>query len=239
MTAEQSPVPRGGWTIERAEQLLGSLTGVLSVRIVAQPGGDIQEIHLLTTEEVSPKQTVRNVESALLAQLDLEVDHRKISVARTSEGGADADEAERFLQAVPGRTAEERILFVGHQTESQRAHRVRMRVAVEWKGERFEGETEGTDLPRTRLETTAEATLRAVAAAVADTTETSGRFTLALDGVKQMDAFERRYVLVAVHAITDREVTPLSGAAGVTDAADRAVILATLQATDRWVRGRV
>lgn len=235
MGAESTPVPRGGWTIERAEELLGSLTGVVSVRIVAQPGGDIQEIHLLTTEEVSPKQTVRNVESALLAQLDLAVDHRKISVARTS-GGEGGDEPSRFLQAVPSRT-EERLLFVGHQTESQRSHSVRMSVAVEWKGERYEGHAEGTDLPRSRLETVADATLRAVEAAMAD--DERGGFTLALDGAKLIDAFERRYVLVAVHAITDREVTPLSGAAGVSDAPDRAVILATLQATDRWVRGRV
>lgn len=235
MGAESTPVPRGGWTIERAEELLGSLTGIVSVRIVAQPGGDIQEIHVLTTEEVSPKQTVRNVESALLAQLDLSVDHRKISVARTTEV-AGSGESARFLQAVPSRT-EERLLFVGHQSESQRSHSVSMTVAVEWKGERYEGCAEGTDLPRARLEAVAEATLRAVEAAMTESER--GGFTLALDGVKLIDAFERRYVMVAVHAITAREVTPLSGAAGVVDAPDRAVILATLQAIDRWVRGRL
>jgi hypothetical protein len=111
---------------------------------------------------------------------------------------------------------------------------------VEWKGERYEGEAAGTDLPRTRLEAVASAPLRAVEAALtAHDEELRGDFTLALDGVKLLDAFERAYVLVAVHAITGREVTPLAGAATVADAPDRAVILATLQATDRWVRGRV
>ena len=42
-----------GWTIQRAEDLLSSLPGILSVRIVARPGGEIDEIHLLTTTEVS------------------------------------------------------------------------------------------------------------------------------------------------------------------------------------------
>ncbi|HEX9886542.1 MAG TPA: hypothetical protein VGA70_08645, partial [Longimicrobiales bacterium] len=73
----------GGWTIEGAEALLGSLTGVVAVRVVAKPGGEVEEIHLLTTDEVSPKQTVRNVESALLAHFNLHVDHRTISVAQT------------------------------------------------------------------------------------------------------------------------------------------------------------
>ena len=53
------PAERGGphlWTIEEAERLLSSLTGVLSARIVARPGGDVEEVHLLRTESVSPKQ---------------------------------------------------------------------------------------------------------------------------------------------------------------------------------------
>ncbi len=64
---------------------MASLPGIMSVRIVARPGGDIEEIHLLTTTEVAAKQTVRNVESALRAKFHLEVDHRKISVAQSSD----------------------------------------------------------------------------------------------------------------------------------------------------------
>ena len=38
---------------------------------------------MLTTAEVTPKQTVRNVESALIAHLGMRVSHKKISVATT------------------------------------------------------------------------------------------------------------------------------------------------------------
>ena len=66
-----------GWTIERAEKLLNSLVGVVSARVVARPGGSVEEIHLLATSDLTPKQIVRNVESALLAQLDVgEVSYR-------------------------------------------------------------------------------------------------------------------------------------------------------------------
>ncbi len=237
--------PEAGWTIQKAEDLLRSLPGVLSVRVVARPGGQIDEIHLLTTEEVTPKQTVRNVESALRARFNLRVDHRKISVARTAETSRKEPETvapvlvERFRPPPGGR-----ILFRRHQVETERAHRVKAEVALDWDGDEYRGSARGADLPRARLETLAQATLRAIEAALEAAAEEGvheepREVTLALDGVKTVDAFDRRFVLVAVNAIHDRAVATLSGAAPVEDSPDLAVILATLQATDRWVRGRL
>src|ERR1043165_5431069 len=70
-----SPSPIAGTLlpIQRAEELLGTLPGVISARIIAGPTGEVDEIHLLTTAELTPKQTVRNVESALLAHLGMRV----------------------------------------------------------------------------------------------------------------------------------------------------------------------
>lgn len=242
MGAETSQFPsQDGWTIDRAETLLATLPGVLSARLVARPGGQIDEIHLLTTEEVSPKQTVRNVESALLAHFDLSVDHRKISVAQSQEKGVAEAVSEEAPGPAPAREApEERILFLGHQAESE-SSRLKAQVSVEWRGERFSGEAVGADLTRSRLETLANATLRAVEEAVGPEISDQGGegVALALDGVTMLDAFDRGFVLVAVHALRGRNVTALAGAAGIDDSPDRAVILATLQATDRWLRGRV
>lgn len=69
--------------IRRAEELIATLPGVLSVRIVPSEAGAIDEVHVLTTDVIAPKQTVRNIESALIAQLGLRVNHRKISIATT------------------------------------------------------------------------------------------------------------------------------------------------------------
>ena len=235
------------WTIHGVEKLLRSLTGVVSVRLVATPGsGEIEEIHVLTTDEVTPRQTVRNVESALLAHFDLEIDYRKISVAQTSNPEAVGAEEKAKDNGAPVRTVvhplpgapESRILFLGHQVETQRSQRVRMAVALEWQGHRFEGEAAGPDVARGRLETIANASLRAIETAVS-ATESAGDFNLTLDGVKVLDVFDRDYILVAVHAISGRQVTHLSGSALVEDTPDKAVIMSILQATDRWVRGRL
>ena len=272
-----------GWTIEAAEDLLRSLKGVVSARIVAKPNRDVEEIHMLTTSDVSPKQTVRNVESALLAHFDLEVDHRCISVAESSDFRAPRPLQEMVAEAaaaavqqqqpaevpepeeeafweVPASTPEPparfvapapppkpfsheesdaRILFHGHRIETQRGRRLRMVVTIEWLGEIYEGETTGADMPRGRLETVASATLRAIEKLILGELGERRAPVLALDGAQVVNAFDREYALVAVTAMTDRDSVALSGSASVMDSAERAVILATLQAADRWVRGRL
>ncbi|WP_156799026.1 hypothetical protein [Gemmatimonas aurantiaca] len=77
--------------IRRAEELIQTLPGVLSVRIVPSETGAVDEIHVLTTDQVVPKHTVRNIESALMAQLGLRVNHRKVSVATTLDAPRIAD----------------------------------------------------------------------------------------------------------------------------------------------------
>jgi hypothetical protein len=233
-----------GWTIQRAEDLLASLPGILSVRIVARPGGEIEEIHLLTTTEVSAKQTVRNVESALKARFHLEVDHRKISVAQTSDPPPPKKEPEArkpvlIEKITPSLGA--RILFRRHQVEMERARTVKVAVSLEWEGTEYVGDAVGTDLSRSRFEAVARATISATQKIVGMLREGTSKpeVTLTLDGVQMVEAFDRSYILVGVNAICDREIAHLAGASAVEDTSDRAVILATLQATDRWVRGRL
>ena len=237
MTAPQNERVR--WTIQEAERLLLSLPGVVSARVVGRPGGDVDEIHLLTTTEIKPKQTVRNVESALLAHLDLPIDHRKISVAQTSESRQDLPEPGLPVHIMPPPKAHEsRLLFYGHQMESERSNQVRHKVEIEWQGERYVGEASAADLMRPKLEAVATATLRAVEAALAENLEDNRQSpTLSLDGVKIIEAFDRKFVLVAVHAMAGRNLSRLAGTNVADESMDRAAILATLQATDRWVRG--
>lgn len=238
------PEAQARWTIQEAERLLVSLNGVLSARVVARPGGDIDEIHLLTTDDIKPKQTVRNVESALLSYFDLAVDHRKISVAQTDEqrpsGHGFEDEPSVEILPVPEPSvAESRLLFVNHRMETEQSNRIRHQVDIEWDEDLFTGDAVAADVPRAKLEAISGATLRALELAAQSRTDDERRgITLALDGVKVVDAFDRTFVLVAVHAINGRHITALSGATPVTGSPDRAAIMATLQATDRWVRGQ-
>ena len=282
MTApsERSPASIATFRAQKAEELLSSLVGVISTRVVLDDEGGIDEIHVLSTSDISPKQAVRNVESALLAHLDLAVDHRRISVAQ-AEPGAEVAEGPSSGSppppgppepspppSVPGHepsngprrrpwispatsagqpggapepTGSGRFLFVGHQVTSQRSQRVETRVTLEWRGRQYEGSAWTPDLARPRLEAMADATLRAMEQAIqADDDE--GRWpdgSLNLEGVSLVEAFGRQYVLVSVHALQGGRTTALAGAVAVGDNAEASVALATLQATDRRIRGMI
>ncbi|HEX7980185.1 MAG TPA: hypothetical protein VF461_16365, partial [Gemmatimonadaceae bacterium] len=170
-----SPIAGTLLPIERAEELLQTLPGVLNVRIVSGPTGEVSEVHILTTTEVSPKQTVRNVESALLAHLGMRVSHKKISVA-TSEGpAAEAFRAARLATPAMGtpilqpvvqqpdegpmtaQSARRRLYFEDVEVRRSRTSGMMCRVTLRHGEEIFVGEAEGVESDRLRTETAARA----------------------------------------------------------------------------------
>ena len=212
--------------LQKAEALLGELTGVASARIVADPEGNIQEIHVLTDHRVAPKQTVRNVESALLAQLGIKVDHRKVSVAQT-QGAAEGTAAK--IIGIGQLTGVRRYLFEGYEFERKMPHNIVCRVRLRLDEEEFVGVAEGTDIERGRLNAAAQAVLSALEQAE------ENEVGFALDGVKLIDAFDLPVVVAAIYGLSGRTRTYLAGAAPVNESPEHAAILATLKATNRWI----
>jgi hypothetical protein len=131
------------------------------------------------------------------------------------------------------------IAFLGHNIEAERAQRVKITVAVGWNGQRYEGTFVTADVSRSRLNAFASATLDAVQAVVRAAREAGLRVggDLSLDGIREVEALGRKFVLVSVHAVEGPGVQTLAGTAVVEESPERAVVMATLQATDRWVRG--
>jgi hypothetical protein len=238
---EASPIAGTVLPIVRAEVLLVTLPGVLNARIIPGPTGEVSEVHVLTTTEVSAKQTVRNVESALLAQLGMRVNHKKISVA-TSEGpAADAIRAARMTLPVgpkaavdeppppPVKSTKRRLYFEDVEVRRSRAMGVSCRVTIRCGYELFVGESSGRESDRMRIETSARAAVTAVAQA-----DTEGR-ALLFEGAKIIEAFERQFVFVALMTRSGRETALLTGSAEVKDGVETASVLAVLDATNRWV----
>jgi hypothetical protein len=83
------------------EATLGRLPGVQAVRVVTGPDAAPTEIHVLASRDKTPKQLVRDIQSASMAQFDLEIDHRIISVVQFDdpEGPAGSPHATRVLIA--------------------------------------------------------------------------------------------------------------------------------------------
>ena len=263
LTHDQGDGPQSHWTVEEAEGLLRRLEGVISARIITDRKGQVEEVHLLTSAAVQPKKTVRNVESALRAHFDLTVDHRKVSVAQTraqpdypkpAQPTATGEKKPTPPPPVASEpvhgvnqgviespwgdpssdsTAGPRLVFVRHRQDRARSKKLRMTVELEWAGNRYKASADALDLPRQRLEATAEATLGAVRQFLAGT---GARISLDLDGVEVVQALDHRYALVSVHGLVDGRFSPLTGVVSMSDDPEQAVILATLRATERPVR---
>src|SRR5687767_13952616 len=145
-----SPIAGSVLPIKRAEELLATLPGIIAARIVASDTGAVDEIHLLTTTEVTPKQTVRNVESALIAHLGMKVDHRKISVATSVETKRPEQKPEVADSPVQegGRDTRRRLYFEDVEVRRSRSKGVMCRVTLRKGDESYIGEAEGVESER-------------------------------------------------------------------------------------------
>ena len=217
------------WGVRRAENLLTSLEGILSARVVTTPQGEVSEVLILAQAGLQAKQLVRNIESALLAQLGLKVDHRKISIAQTAEV--------RPIEALEKDVVRDRMLQRALLFESmsvspaKRPHRLAITVTLSFRGQTETGEEEASDTPRSRVEGAAKASVAVIDRLLTD-------FSIALEGAKIVDAFDREFAFVAVQGLGGRETSLLTGSAEIKESAERAAVFAVLDATNRWTEAR-
>jgi hypothetical protein len=217
------------WGVRRAENLLTSLEGILSARVVTTPLGEVSEIHILAAGGQTPKNVVRNVESALLAHLGVRVDHRKISIAQT----ADVKPLEALDRgAVRDRARQRAVLFDELALSTvPKMRRVMATVSLTCDGRTETVVEEGPDTARNKLETSARAAVGALGLLFEEG-------ALALEGAHQVTMFDRAYVMVGVLSIGGRDTHLLVGTAEVRESAEHAAVYAVLDATNRWVTAR-
>lgn len=102
-------------SIAAIEQTIKRLRNVLSVRVAGNGQGTVDEIHVLIDNQRNPKQVGRDIESALMSELGLRIDHRKISIAQVREGEGRGTEPRLQLAniqfSVDRRTAQARVLL--------------------------------------------------------------------------------------------------------------------------------
>ncbi len=217
------------WGVRRAENLLTTLEGILSARVVTTPLGEVSEIHILAQSGLAPKQLVRNIESALLAHLGLKVDHRKISIAQTAEVRP-IETLERG--AVREKAMQRQVLFENLTLgPGRRPQRVQVAVTLSCNGRMETAEEEAPDTLRGRVEAAARS-------AVGVLDRLLEKHSVALEGAKIVEAFDRTVVFVAIQGVGGRESHLLTGTAEMRESPERAAVFAVLDATNRWTEAR-
>ena len=194
------------------ESIICRLRDVIAVSVVPDNEGAISEIHVLSGSNRSPKQVVRDVESALMARLGVAIDHKKISVAQVDDGSRSYDHSRLKFSDVS-------ISLNGTRTEAT------VRLAKD--GAIYSGSASGMSSPSSQMKLIASATLRAI--------EDSGMsaFSVVLEDVTEIPMGSRRIALVLINMVTDRGEELLTGSAIIKQDLWKGVVNATLDAVNR------
>lgn len=199
-------------TLDDVESVICHLRDVISARVVAGENGEIDEIHVLTEGSRTPKQVVRDVESALMAKLGVQLDHRKVSVAQVQGNGKKEQGRLRFSDVS--------ISMDGSKAEAT--------VRLARNGDLCAGSASGLNSSANQLRSIATATLRAV--------ENSG----AVDGTMVIEDMNtgliiggKTVVVVLINVVTNRGEEYLTGSSIVRQDLWKAAVNATLDAVNR------
>ena len=143
------------------------------------------------------KQLVRNIESALLAQLGLKVDHRRISIAQTADVKP-IEALERDTGAGQGAPVRGAVREREAWRRGKRPHRLSITVTLSFRGTTETADEEISDTPRSRVEGAAKAAVTVIDRLLSD-------FSVALEGAKIVEAFDRNFAFVGVQELGGRE----------------------------------
>ncbi len=201
------------------ESVVTRLRGVNSARVVADDRGNITEIHVVADETRHPKQVSRDIESAVLSQLGLRIDHRIVSIAQMRGG----------REAVP----DVRLKFLGIDYSLDRTT-ARARVTVGCGDDSFSGISSTSispDLDREKL--VAKATLEAVEEFLRASGMANGSPAFELRDYTHVNGEGNPLVIATIRLLGGRRDEDLVGSALVRDDPWRAAASAVLDALNR------
>ncbi len=197
--------------LEECQNLLCKLPGILGTKMVLGEDGTVQELHVLSSKARTPKQLSRDIQSALIAGFGCAVDHRVISIAQVE-------------MDLPGGVACPRLICSGVTTAMADGHCSAL-VVLRAEGREYTGESQGSNLPFSRNQMIAAATLKAIHAFM------GGEELFTVVDVRQTSVADRQAVLVAVALTGNGEM--LLGAVCDQSDLNLAIVKATLDAVNR------
>jgi len=200
------------------ETALSQVAEIRAARIVSSDAGVIQEIHVLADPSKSPKQLVRDIESTIMAQFGIPIDHKKVSIAQLGRESLPPEDDKTALHA------RARIHSVHTDVMGVRAVST---VTLELEGDMYVGTAEGPASTTGRRRLVGQATLNAVEK------YTNGSFGFALEDVAIVTLGHERVAVACVILVTPLGEQALSGSALERQSENDSLVRATLDAINR------
>lgn len=196
---------------EQIETVIATLRGIEAVKAVVGPMG-VEEIHVIVSGERSPKQIVRDIESILMARLNLPIDHKIVSVAQT-EGLSRPVPHARFQLVEVGMTVN------GKGMEAK--------VTLERGGEHHTCSRQRPYSAETQLRLVAEATAGAIEMGA------GVELSISIDDIRSLQSGDRTIVVSAIRLGGGRREESYVGAVIANHDIWRAAVTSTLDALNR------
>jgi len=207
-------------SIQDWEQAIKQIRSVMAARINVDNQGEIEEVHILAGSGRAPKQIVRDVESMLIAQFNLQIDHKKISVVQVGE---EEDEG-TFAITEPTRP---QLVGVTIGTINGMAE---VKVELLTGDKLTQGDAQGPSSSHNKLRLFVESTLKALTPLISD------KFLFVTEDVRITQLAKQQVALVSITMVTSMGEQSLTGCALVRSDDREAVVKATLDAVNRKLR---
>lgn len=204
--------PRFASKVEEIEKSINKLNGVLFSKIVLAKNQEIKEIHIITKDFCNPKKISRDIESLLIAQYNIAIDYRKISIAQVKD---EKDYSNR--------------LKFSDIDVSSTEDQLRVKVKLENKEKVFEGKIDCTNWNRNKEYIIARATLDAI------TSFMNGKIFFQVDEIKTLRMDGKEVILISINLISSEGKENLVGAALVGDNQNKTIVNAILKAVNRRI----
>jgi len=206
--------------VEDIEAALAGVGEIKAARIVLAPDNSISEIHVLALPTKAPKQLVRDIESTLMAQFGIPVDHKKISIALLGR------EAMKASETSTGRNtaARPRICSINASVSGVVAS---ASVVLEIAGSEYVGNASGPASQTGRSRLVALATLDAVSA------YTDATVSFALEDVAIVQLGREKVAVSCIALVSGLGEQTFSGSAMVRQNDNDSIVRATLDAINR------
>jgi hypothetical protein len=197
---------------------------------------------VLTDHNRTPKQIVRDVESALLSGFNIEVDHKRISVAQLRKPEIEKKESididfgntirEEISQEVSQNDKgqeEQRLRFDRFEIVTSGNLKCRAEVIMANEGHIYRGVSEGTNTTVNQMKMSSKAVLSALEEYL------KGEKAFTLEELKIIDEVTSPLVLVVIGVVSQNTTISLVGTSFLQDDRNRAAALATLKALNRYL----
>ncbi len=194
------------------EESIKNLPGIKGVKIVSDKE-EISEVHILASDKKTPKQLIRDIESTVMVEHDLKLDHKIISIAQLSNEEIFTDDDSRLL--------------INGFSKSVKNNHSEISVELSNGDKIFEGKASGITTSTNKLKLFSEATLNAIEKFLGNVCH------LLPSDLRVVSIGNNEAILVSVIILDNKKENCFLGSALIRGEKELSVIKATLNAVNR------